>query len=151
VRTPDGWNHAISFVTAVPTEPSSPNVGIFPPTPRPRSAAINARADMVSAAHTYRPSPLEMAATCAAATSRTSTKPHSIAKIPGYTPLIAAPDIDWSPFDVLLFVSIPAWWSACARHAGSVAEEEQAILDAGAQIVWVLEADPAQEPGTMEG
>ncbi len=31
-----------------------------------------------------------------------------------------------------------------------MAEEEQTILDAGAQIVWVLEADPAQEPGTME-
>jgi hypothetical protein len=24
-------------------------------------------------------------------------------------PCAAAPDIDWSPFDVLLFVSIPAW------------------------------------------
>lgn len=27
----------------------------------------------------------------------------------GLVPCAADPDIDWSPFDVLLFVSIPAW------------------------------------------
>lgn len=27
----------------------------------------------------------------------------------GVVPCDADPDIDWSPFDVLLFVSIPAW------------------------------------------
>jgi hypothetical protein len=27
----------------------------------------------------------------------------------GQVPCASSPDIDWSPFDVLLFVSIPAW------------------------------------------
>ena len=27
----------------------------------------------------------------------------------GHAPCASSPDIDWSPFDVLLFVSIPAW------------------------------------------
>jgi hypothetical protein len=31
-----------------------------------------------------------------------------------------------------------------------VADQQDAIVDAGAQIVWVLEADPSFEPGTAE-
>lgn len=32
-----------------------------------------------------------------------------------------------------------------------MANEEQAIEDAGAAIIWVLEQDPQQRPGTREG
>ena len=33
-------------------------------------------------------------------------------------------------------------------HAGRVAEQEQAIIDAGAEIIWVLEQDRRFNPGT---
>jgi hypothetical protein len=35
-------------------------------------------------------------------------------------------------------------------HAGLVAEQEQAIIEAGAEIIWVLEQDRMFQPGTAE-
>jgi hypothetical protein len=37
------------------------------------------------------------------------------------------------------------------QHASSVVQVEQQIVDAGAQIIWVLEQDSFLQPGTPEG